>query len=81
MKILRYRKDKLIKPGILDDNDNIRDLSGIIDDWNSSTMTIEQLNSLKNLDLNTLPKIDNIDSLAPPICQKTIGKFFRVSQF
>ncbi len=75
MKILRYRLDNLIKPGILDDNNNIRDASNLVEDWNNNTVRIEKLNSLSVTDLNNLPTVDKIDSIAPCLAKESIGKF------
>ena len=38
MKLLRYREGNSIKPGILDEDNKIRDISSIISDWTSKTI-------------------------------------------
>jgi len=75
MKTLRFRTGSLVKPGILDSDDNIRDASNLINDWDSSTITIEKLESIKSIDLDSLPKVENIDSIAPCVSKQSIGKF------
>ena len=75
MKTLRFRTGSLIKPGILDSDSNIRDASSLVNDWDSSTVTIEKLESIKSVDLSTLPKAEKVDSLAPPINKTSVGKF------
>jgi len=75
MKTLRYRVSGSVKPGILDQENKIRDASSLVHDWDSSTITIEKLDSIKSIDLSTLPEIEKIDSLAPCVCKKSIGKF------
>ena len=75
MKILRYRKDDLVKPGIIDINGDIRDASSIVHDWDNSTVCIEKLESIKSIDLTKLSKEEKIDSIAPCVCKKSIGKF------
>ena len=75
MKILRYRDGDSVKPGILDQDDKIRDASSLVYDWDSSTITVEKLESIKSVDLSTLPLVDKVDSIAPCVCKKTIGKF------
>ena len=75
MKTLRFRTGSLVKPGILDSEGNIRDASSLVNDWDSSTVTINNLGSINSLDLNSLPKIEKIDSIAPCINEKSIGKF------
>ena len=75
MKTLRYRNGNSVKPGILDNENNIRDASSLVHDWDDTTVTVEKLESIKSIDLNTLPKVDSVDSIAPCVCKKSIGKF------
>ena len=75
MKTLRYRVGGSVKPGILDREKKVRDASSLVNDWDSSTVTIEKLDSIKSIDLSTLPEIEKIDSLAPCVSKKSIGKF------
>ena len=75
MKTLRYRKGNSVKPGILDNENNFRDASSLVHDWDDTTVTVEKLETIKSVDLNSLPKVENIDSIAPCVCKKSIGKF------
>jgi 2-keto-4-pentenoate hydratase/2-oxohepta-3-ene-1,7-dioic acid hydratase in catechol pathway len=75
MKTLRYRDGDSVKPGILDQDGIIRDASSLVHDWDSSTITVEKLESIKSVDLSTLPSVDKVDSIAPCMCKKTMGKF------
>ena len=75
MKTLRYREGGIVKPGILDKEGNIRDASSLVGDWDNTTVTIENLNSINGKNLSALPIAENIDSIAPCICKKSIGKF------
>jgi len=75
MKTLRYRDGDSVKPGILDQDGIIRDASSLVHDWDSSTITVQKLESIKSVDLSTLPSVDKIDSIAPCVCKKTMGKF------
>ena len=75
MKTLRYREGDSVKPGILDSEGDIRDASSLIHDWDNTTISIEKFDSIKSIDLNTLPKAENIDGIAPCVCKKSIGKF------
>ena len=75
MKTLRYRNGNSVKPAVLDNNKNIRDVSKLIRDWDDTTITKEKIESIKSIDLSTLPLVEKFDSLAPPICKKSIGKF------
>ena len=40
MKTLRYREGNSVKPGILDSDQNIRDASSIVNDWDLSLIHI-----------------------------------------
>ncbi len=75
MKTLRYRDGNSEKPGVFDSDENIRDVSSLINDWDNTTVTIEKLESIKSVDLSTLPKAEKVDSLAPPINKTSVGKF------
>ena len=54
MKTLRYRDGDSVKPGILDKEENIRDASSIVKDWDSTTITVERLNSISESDISSL---------------------------
>ena len=75
MKLLRYREGNSVKPGILDQENNIRNVSSVVNDWDDTTLNSKQLDSLKSIDLSSLPKVDNIISIAPCVNEKSIGKF------
>ena len=75
MKTLRYRNGSSVKPGILDNENNVRDVSNLIHDWDDTTVTVEKLESIKSVDINTLNKVSSTDSIAPCVCKKSIGKF------
>ena len=75
MKILRYRQGNNVKPGILDEEGNIRDASSLVKDWDSENIKVEKLNSIKNNNFSELPIVENTDSIAPCVCKKSIGKF------
>ena len=40
MKTLRYRIGNDVKPGILDAEENIRDASSLVSDWDSDNVTV-----------------------------------------
>ena len=54
MKLVRFGKVGDEKPGVLDENGIIRDLSEVIDDVDGSTISPEYLNKLRKLNLSTL---------------------------
>tara|TARA_Y100001970_G_scaffold293500_1_gene440778 strand:+ start:23558 stop:24418 length:861 start_codon:yes stop_codon:yes gene_type:complete len=75
MKTLRYRIGNQVKPGILDQENNIRDASGLVTDWDDNNITVEKLSEIKTVDIFSLPIVNNIDSIAPCVCKKSVGKF------
>ena len=75
MKTIRYRLNNSINPGIVDYENKIRDASNLVDDWNNNTIAIEKLDSLKTTNLNSLPLVSKIDSIAPCLPKESIGKF------
>ena len=75
MKTLRYREGNSVKPGIVDKEGKIRDVSSIVDDWDNTTVTVEKLHSIQSADLSSLPVVDNNVSIAPCVCKQSIGKF------
>ncbi len=64
------------KPGLLDDNGRIRDLSGHIDDLAGAALLPESLENLKALDLESLPAVDGSPRLGP--CVGKVGKFVAI---
>ena len=74
MKTLRYRIGQDVKPGILDSEENIRDASSLVNDWDNKNVTIEKLNEVKLADLNSLPIVENHDGIAPCVSKESIGK-------
>ena len=43
MKLLRYRLNNEVKPGILDLENKIRNASTLVDDWNNKTINIDNI--------------------------------------
>ncbi len=58
MKFLRFGPKGQEKPGCLDEDGNIRDLSGVISDFAGSSVSIDELARLKSLDMSGLPLVD-----------------------
>ncbi|ODS01533.1 hypothetical protein AUC69_06510 [Methyloceanibacter superfactus] len=67
MKLLRYGEHGLEKPGILDGQGQIRDLSGIVGELAGETLGRESLSRLKALDVGTLPLVEGSPRLGAPI--------------
>lgn len=58
MKLLRYGQPSQEKPGILDTDGALRDLSGVISDLDAATIAGGGLGKLKDVDPSSLPKVD-----------------------
>jgi 2-keto-4-pentenoate hydratase/2-oxohepta-3-ene-1,7-dioic acid hydratase in catechol pathway len=67
MKLLRYGALGHEKPGILDANGAIRDLSGVIPDLAGAALGPESLNHIKGLDLAALPLVEGTPRIGPPV--------------
>jgi len=67
MKLLRYGPIGNEKPALLDRNDRVRDLSGIITDWDERTIGRVQLDKLAAVDPASLPVVEGAPRIGPPI--------------
>ena len=67
MKLLRYGEIGQEKPGLLDGEGRIRDLSGLVDDISGSALGSESLNCIRAIDPETLPLVEGSPRLGPPI--------------
>ena len=77
MKLVRYGLPHLEKPGILDSDGNIRDLSGAVPDIAVESLLPVTLASLKNIDIAKLPLVPGNPSDKPRLgpCVGQVGKF------
>ncbi|WP_306120814.1 MULTISPECIES: ureidoglycolate lyase [unclassified Roseitalea] len=73
MKLLRYGEPGAEKPGLLDDDGTIRDLSGEIDDIAGDVLTPQGLSRLAGLDAASLPAVAGEPRIGP--CVGHVGKF------
>ena len=76
MKLLRYGSPGREKPGLLDANGTIRDLSGVIADVGGDALLPKSLAKLRQLDPKTLPAVDGNPRIGP--CVAGVGKFLCV---
>lgn len=72
MKLLRYGEKGKEKPGILDRQGTIRDLSHVVDDIDGNTLEAE-LDNIASLDIEQLPVVDAAVRIGA--CVANIGKF------
>jgi 2,4-didehydro-3-deoxy-L-rhamnonate hydrolase len=76
MKLLRYGAPKHEKPGLLDSEGAIRDLSGHIEDISPRTVTPQSLARLAALNSKELPLVSGTPRLGVPV--NGIGKFIAI---
>ena len=72
MKLLRYGPKGAEKPGLLDANNQIRDLSSIIPDLTGDTVDPGTMARLSALDTDTLPPVEGTPRIGP--CIGNVGK-------
>jgi len=73
MKLLRYGPQGQEKPGLLDAQGRLRDLSGQIADLAGEALGADVLARLRQLDPDSLPLVDGTPRLGP--CVGRVGKF------
>ena len=73
MKLLRYGEFGTERPGILDVNGQIRDLSSLIPNLNGAALSDSSLERLRQLDLETLPIVTGNPRVGA--CVSGVGKF------
>ena len=76
MKLLRHGPSGQERPGILDAEGKIRDLSGKIDDIDGDKLSPAKLKELAAIDPSTLPVVEGNPRLGAPVAR--IGKFIAV---
>jgi 2-keto-4-pentenoate hydratase/2-oxohepta-3-ene-1,7-dioic acid hydratase in catechol pathway len=73
MKLLRFGNRGQEKPGALDSEGQIRDLSGVVADIAGAALLPDSLERLRQIDLHTLPLVTGSPRLGP--CAGSVGKF------
>ena len=74
MKLVRFGTAGAEKPGAIDENGDLRDLSGVVADIAGDVLT--DLDRLKALDLSTLPLVNGTPRFGP--CVGGVGKFIGI---
>ena len=74
MKLVRFGTAGAEKPGAIDENGDLRDLSGVVEDIAGDVLA--DLDKLKTLDLSTLPVVEGTPRLGP--CVGGVGKFIGI---
>jgi 2-keto-4-pentenoate hydratase/2-oxohepta-3-ene-1,7-dioic acid hydratase in catechol pathway len=73
MKLLRYGRAGAERPGVLDAEGNLRDLSDVISEIDGSVFASETLARLKGIDPADLPLVEGTPRIGP--CIASVGKF------
>jgi 2,4-diketo-3-deoxy-L-fuconate hydrolase len=73
MKLMRYGAKGREKPALMDDDGQVRDLSGVMSDITAATLGKAGLAQLAAMDLDSLPIVAHPGRIAPPYAG--IGKF------
>jgi 2-keto-4-pentenoate hydratase/2-oxohepta-3-ene-1,7-dioic acid hydratase in catechol pathway len=76
MKLLRYGPSGQERPGVLDAEGKIRDLSGVLQDIDGEAISPAGLERLRHLDLRTLPIVPDNPRLGVPVGR--VGKFVAI---
>jgi 2,4-diketo-3-deoxy-L-fuconate hydrolase len=76
MKLIRYGRAGHEKPGLIDEDGAIRDLSGVVDDIAGEVLTGQGLARLRALEPSTLPVVLEVPRYGAPVGR--IGKFICV---
>ena len=76
MKLLRLGEPGKEKPAVIDKDNNYRDLSSIISDYNPDTLNFDLIKKIKNIDILDLPKLDSKLRIGP--CVSKPSKFIGI---
>ena len=76
MKLLRYGPKGREKPGLLDKEGGIRDLSGMLSDIDKATLGSGEVAKLKKVDPESLPKVARRPRIGAPIA--AVGNFIAI---
>ncbi|SOB50564.1 fumarylacetoacetate hydrolase family protein [Pseudomonas lundensis] len=73
MKLLRFGEKGQERPGLLDDNGELRDLSAVVTDIAGQALSPDSLNRLRDIDPASLPRVPSSPRLGA--CVGQVGKF------
>ena len=74
MKLLRFGPQGQEKPGILDSDGQVRDLSGKVADFVGSSVSLEALDAIRGIDPESLPLVENPGRIGA--CLASVPNFF-----
>lgn len=76
MKLVRFGAKGQERPGILEDDGTIRDLSGVTEDFAGAAISCDVIEKLKTIDVKSLPEAEKNVRLGSPLAR--IGNFMCV---
>lgn len=76
MKFCRFGNKGSEKPGVIDSENRLRDLSSVIPDFNADQVRLSKLSQLRSIDINTLPIVESNQRWGIPVTG--IGKIIAV---
>jgi 2-keto-4-pentenoate hydratase/2-oxohepta-3-ene-1,7-dioic acid hydratase in catechol pathway len=76
MKLVRFGAPGKEKPGVIDSEGKLRDLSGVIDDIGAATLAPKSLARLARIKLDTLPAVRGKKRYGTPVA--AVGKFIAI---
>lgn len=76
MKLCRYGELGAEKPGLIDGDGALRDLSGVIDDISASVLSRDGMHRLMAMDPSTLPRVEGTPRFGAPVAH--VGKMLCV---
>ena len=76
MKLVRYGRPGKEKPGLIDEEGKLRDLSGVIPDIDATQLSDKALRKLRKIKLDTLPLVRGNPRFGVPL--RGIGKFIGI---
>jgi 2-keto-4-pentenoate hydratase/2-oxohepta-3-ene-1,7-dioic acid hydratase in catechol pathway len=76
MKLVRYGRPGKEKPGLIDEEGKLRDLSGVIDDIDAAQLSDKALRKLRKIKMDTLPLVRGNPRFGVPV--RGIGKFIGI---
>jgi 2-keto-4-pentenoate hydratase/2-oxohepta-3-ene-1,7-dioic acid hydratase in catechol pathway len=76
MKLVRYGRPGKEKPGLLDEEGRLRDLSGVIGDVDAAVLSDRALRKIAKIDHKTLPLVRGTPRFGVPV--KGVGKFIGI---
>ena len=76
MKFVRYGEPGHERPGVIDSDGGIRELSGHVADIAGSALSRQEMQRLSSLDIGNLPRVSGTPRLGP--CVGNVGNFIAV---